>query len=197
MPRGRTPGGLSGNGTMRFLRDAQCAFPTNGDKIKLPLRQQSIDIIRSDVVGCILEMMITMRIMAVDYGSARTGVAVSDPTGLIAGEAFTIHEKNMDRLVEELAALCRERNVGKIVVGNPKHMNAGEGERSELSKELAGRLERALGLPVALWDERLTTVSAHRILSELDRRGKRRRDTADAVAAGLILEGYLQMTDDR
>ena len=133
-----------------------------------------------------------MRIMAVDYGEARSGVALSDPTGLIAGEAFTVFEKDMSKLSEKLCALCRERDVGHIVVGNPKHMNADEGERSAVSKRLAKRLEDALKIPVTLWDERLTTVDAHRILNETNRRGKKRRDTVDAVAASLILEGFLR-----
>jgi len=137
-----------------------------------------------------------MRVLAIDYGSARTGVAVSDPLGLIAGEAFTIHEKDMGRLITTLIELCREKNVGRIVVGNPKHMNADEGVRSNMSKELARRLEEALNIPVSLWDERLTSTAAHRILNDVDRRGKKRKNTVDAVAASLILEGFLQLTID-
>lgn len=135
-----------------------------------------------------------MRILAIDYGSARTGVAVSDPTGLIAGEAFTIHEKDIGNLVKTLSVLCLEKKVGHIVVGNPKHMNADEGERSEMSKQLAQRLEKDLNISVSLWDERLTTVDAHRILNDTNRRGKARKNTVDAVAASLILEGYLAMS---
>ena len=124
-----------------------------------------------------------MRVLAVDYGDARTGVALSDPTGLIAGEAFTIHEKNAAALVKTLCALCAERGVGRIVVGNPMHMNAGEGKRSEIARRIAERLGEASGLPVTLWDERLTSVDAHRILSESNRRGAKRRAAVDAVAA--------------
>lgn len=132
-----------------------------------------------------------MRILAIDYGSARTGVAFSDPMGMIVGEAFTIHEKDIGKLVKTLCDLCREKGVGQIVIGNPKHMNADEGDRSAMSKQLAERLEKALDTPITLWDERLTTAEAHRILSEVNRRGKERKDRVDAVAASLILEGYL------
>lgn len=133
-----------------------------------------------------------MRVLAIDYGSARTGVALSDPTGMITGEAFTLREKDLENLIKTLCDLCREKGVGQIVVGNPKHMNADEGDRSEISKQLAGRLEKALDMPVSLWDERLTTAEAHRILSSVNRRGKARKNTVDAVAASLILEGYLR-----
>jgi putative Holliday junction resolvase len=135
--------------------------------------------------------------MAVDYGSARTGVAVSDPLGLIAGEAFTINEKDLGKLISTLAELCREKNVNHIVVGNPKHMNADEGERSEMSKTFAKRLGAELNIPITLWDERLTSMAAHRILNDTDTRGKKRKNTVDAVAASLILEGYLQSSRDK
>ena len=133
---------------------------------------------------------LTPRVMAVDYGDARTGVAVSDPTGLLTGESFTIHENRMGELVKKLADAARTRGVGRVVVGLPRNMNATEGPRAEKSRALAGRLE-ALGLVVALWDERLTTTAAHQILNETGRRGAKRRAVVDAVAAGLILEGYL------
>jgi putative Holliday junction resolvase len=129
--------------------------------------------------------------MAVDYGDARTGVAISDSTGTLAGEAFTIHEGNTQELVRKLADLAQSRGVGRIVVGYPKNMNATVGERAQKSERLAGMLGAEAGLEVVLWDERRSTADAHRILSELNRRGKKRKDTVDAVAATLILEGYL------
>lgn len=132
-----------------------------------------------------------MRVLAVDHGSSRTGVALSDPTGTITGEAFTIHEKNTGALLSALCALCAERGVGLVVVGNPKHMNSGEGERSMLAKKFADSIASMTGLPVTMWDERLTSVDAHRILSENNRRGTKRKEKVDAVAASLILEGYL------
>lgn len=132
-----------------------------------------------------------MRIMAIDIGDVRTGVAFSDPMGMIVGEAFTLKETDVKKVIKVICDLCREKGVGQIVIGNPKHMNATEGERSELSKRFAERLGKAIDIPIILWDERLTTNEAHRILSEMNRRGKERKDRVDAVAASLILEGYL------
>lgn len=132
-----------------------------------------------------------MRIMAVDYGDARTGVAFSDSTGTLAGEAFVIGEKRPEELVSRLAELAGARGAGRIVVGYPKNMNATVGERARKSERLAELLRERSGLEVVLWDERRTTADAHRILSELNRRGKKRKDRVDAVAASLILEGYL------
>ena len=134
----------------------------------------------------------SMRTMAIDLGDARTGVALSDPTGFLAGQARTIYQYNRALLADEIISIARAEKVGEIVLGNPRNMNASEGERSE--KSAAFRLlllERAPEIPVVLWDERRTTVDAHRILSENGRRGKRRRDTVDAVAATLILQTYL------
>ena len=133
-----------------------------------------------------------MRIMAIDLGDARTGVALSDPTGFLAGQARTIAQYNRALLADEIIAIARAEKAGEIVLGNPRNMNASEGERSE--KSAAFRLlllERAPEIPVVLWDERRTTLDAHRILSENGRHGKRRRDTVDAVAATLILQKYL------
>ncbi|MDR0838594.1 MAG: Holliday junction resolvase RuvX [Oscillospiraceae bacterium] len=131
-----------------------------------------------------------MRIMAVDYGDARTGVAVSDMTGTLAGEAFVIEERDIAKLAVRIGEHAQERDVATIVLGNPKNMDGTLGERAEKSAALA-ELLRTLGLAVALWDERRTTIDAHRILSEHNVRGKKRKSTVDAVAATLILEGYL------
>ena len=130
--------------------------------------------------------------MAIDLGDARTGVALSDPTGFLAGQARTIAQYNRALLADEIISIARAEKAGEIVLGNPRNMNASEGERSE--KSAAFRLlllERAPEIPVILWDERRTTLDAHRILSENGRHGKRRRDTVDAVAATLILQNYL------
>jgi putative Holliday junction resolvase len=132
-----------------------------------------------------------MRIMAIDYGDARTGVAISDPTGLLAGQTFVIREWNMDGVVRELMALAAQNSVEELVLGYPKNMNDTLGPRAEKSKVLAEALREKTGLPVILWDERRTTVDAHRILSETGNRGKKRKEKVDAVAATLILEGYL------
>lgn len=132
-----------------------------------------------------------MRIMAVDYGDARTGVAVSDLICSIVGFTTVIHSRNPDKTLAELARLAKEREVSQLVVGLPKNMDGTEGARAQLCREFAQRLEEATGLPVALWDERRTTVEAHNILSQHNYHGKKRKDTVDAVAASLILEGYL------
>lgn len=132
-----------------------------------------------------------MRIMAVDYGDARTGVAVSDLLCSIEGFTTVIHSRNPDKTLAELARLAKEREVSQLVVGLPKNMDGTEGARAQLCREFAQRLEEATGLPVALWDERRTTVEAHNILSQHNYHGKKRKDTVDAVAASLILEGYL------
>lgn len=132
-----------------------------------------------------------MRIMAIDFGDARTGLAVSDFTGTLAGEAWTVEEWNAERLADKIAAAARERDVGTLVLGYPKNMDGTLGPRAEKCAEFAETLKEKTGLAVVLWDERRTTVDAHRILSENDRHGKKRKKKIDAVAAALILEGYL------
>ena len=132
-----------------------------------------------------------MRIMAIDYGDARTGVAVSDPTGLLAGQTFLIKSRKAQVVLEELAALAKAQGAEELVMGYPRNMDGTLGPRAEKYAAFAKKLEAATGLPVILWDERRTTVDAHRILSENGRRGKKRKQKVDAVAATLILEGYL------
>ncbi len=132
-----------------------------------------------------------MRIMAVDYGDARTGVAVSDLLCSIVGFTTVIHSRNPDKTMAELVRLAKEREVTQFVVGLPKNMDGTEGPRAGLCRDFARRLEETTGLPAALWDERRTTVEAHNILSQHNYHGKKRKDTVDAVAASLILEGYL------
>lgn len=131
------------------------------------------------------------RIMGVDYGDARTGIAVSDLLCSIVGSTTVIHSRNADKTVQQIADLAASQDVGEIVVGLPKNMNGTEGARAELCREFARRLEEVTGLPVKLWDERRTTVEAHQILSQHNYHGRKRKDTVDAVAASLILEGYL------
>lgn len=132
-----------------------------------------------------------MRIMAIDYGDGHTGIAVSDLLGMIAGEAWTIDDWNPDSLADKIAAEVKARDVGTLVLGYPLNMNGSAGPRAEKSLEFKRLLEEKTGLTPIMWDERLTTVDAHRILSDNDRHGKRRKKTVDAVAATLILEGYL------
>ena len=132
-----------------------------------------------------------MRVMAIDYGDARTGVAFSDLLCSIVGTTTVIHSWNREKTIEELAKLAKEQNVTEVVMGYPKNMDGTEGPRAELYREFAQSLEEALGQKVILWDERRTTVEAHQILSQNNYHGKKRKNTVDAVAASLILEGYL------
>ena len=132
-----------------------------------------------------------MRIMAVDYGDARTGIAVSDLTGTIAGEAFTIHEHDMERAAQAVVRAARERGAGELVLGLPRNMDGTEGPRAEKSRAFAALLE-SMGAPkIVFWDERRTTVDAHRILHDNGLKMKKHRARVDAVAAALILEGSL------
>ena len=132
-----------------------------------------------------------MRILAVDFGDARTGIAVSDAMGLMAGETFVVREASMEKTAVRVCAEAARVSAGTIVVGNPKNMHGTVGERSQKAERLAALIRGRCDVPVVLWDERLTTVAAHQILSDVGRRGRDRKNTVDAVAASLILEGYL------
>ncbi len=132
-----------------------------------------------------------MRVMAIDYGDAHTGVAISDPTGLLAGFTTTIHSRKAERVLEELSLLVKEHQVTQLVMGFPRNMDGTEGPRAQLYRDFARQVEEATGLAPVLWDERRTTIDAHRILFEAGKNAKKRKKTVDAVAASLILEGYL------
>lgn len=129
--------------------------------------------------------------MAIDYGDAHTGVALSDPTGFLTGTTTTIHSRKAEVVLEELAKLVRDYQVTELVMGFPRNMDGTEGPRAQLYREFAQQVEEATGLKPTLWDERRTTVDAHRILFEAGKNAKKRKKTVDAVAASLILEGYL------
>ena len=132
-----------------------------------------------------------MRIMGIDYGDARTGVAISDLLCSIVGSTYVVPSRNTEKAIADIVRLTKENQVGQIVVGLPRNMDGTEGPRAELCREFADALQQATGLPVAMWDERRTTVEAHNILSQHNYHGKKRKETVDAVAASLILEGYL------
>lgn len=132
-----------------------------------------------------------MRIMGIDYGDARTGVAISDLLCTIAGSATVVPSRNREKAIADIVRLARENEVGEIVVGLPRNMDGSEGPRAALCREFGEQLKALTGLPVAMWDERRTTVEAHNILSQHNYHGKKRKETVDAVAATLILEGYL------
>ena len=132
------------------------------------------------------------RIMGIDFGDARTGIAVSDLLCSIVGTTTVIHSRRMEKTLELVCQFIKDNGeIGQIVVGLPKNMDGTEGARAELCREFAEQLQKLTGLPVAMWDERRTTVEAHNILSEHNYHGKKRKETVDAVAASLILEGYL------
>jgi putative Holliday junction resolvase len=132
-----------------------------------------------------------MRVMAIDYGDTRTGVALSDLSGTLVGETFVIKSYSHERTVELVCEAILDKCPEIIVVGYPKNMNGTIGPRAEKSAMFAEALREKTDVPVVLRDERLTTVDAHRILSDVGKRGKKRKETVDAVAASLILENYL------
>ena len=132
-----------------------------------------------------------MRIMAIDYGDAHTGIAISDPTGLLAGYTATITAYRPEVVAERIAALAAEHGAEELVLGHPLNMDGTRGPRAEKAEAMASLLREATGLPVVLWDERRTTVDAHQILFSAGKNAKKRKKVVDAVAASLILEGYL------
>ncbi len=132
-----------------------------------------------------------MKILAVDFGDSRTGLAVCDRSELLASPLTVVQEKNFERCAQATAAAAREQKAELIVVGYPKNMNNTIGERAEKCKAFAERLHELTGLECVLWDERSTTVLAHNYLNTTNTRGKKRKAVVDAVAAVIILESYL------
>lgn len=132
-----------------------------------------------------------MRVMAIDYGDVRFGLAVSDLTGTICGEAWTMEDRKPERAAKRIVEEAKARDVGTFVLGLPKNMDGTEGPRAELSRKFKEMLEELCDIPVVLWDERRSSIEAHAILHQNGKREKDHRKTVDAVAAGLILEGYL------
>ncbi len=132
-----------------------------------------------------------MRIMAIDYGDAHTGIAISDPTGFLAGFTTTIDAYRPEIVVQRITELARQHGAEELVLGHPKNMDGTLGPRAEKAEAMAALLKEATGLPVVLWDERRTTIDAHQILMAGGKNAKKRKKVVDAVAASLILEGYL------
>ncbi len=131
------------------------------------------------------------RIMGIDYGDARTGVAVSDLLCTLVGSTAVVPSRNTEKAIADIVRMARDNQVGTIVVGLPRNMDGSEGPRAELCRQFAQQLGEATGLEIVMWDERRTTVEAHNILSQHNYHGQKRKNTVDAVAASLILEGYL------
>ena len=132
-----------------------------------------------------------MRIMAIDYGDAHTGIAISDPTGFLAGYTTVINAYRPEVVADQIAALVKEHGVEELVLGHPINMDGTRGPRSEKAQAMAQLLRETTSLPVVLWDERRTTIDAHQILMNSGKNAKKRKKVVDAVAATLILEGYL------
>ena len=132
-----------------------------------------------------------MRIMAIDYGDAHTGIAISDPTGLLAGFTTVINSRRQEVVVEQVTLLAKEHGAEELVLGHPVNMDGTLGPRSEKAKAMKVLLEEATALPVVLWDERRTTVSAAAILADNDTFGAKRKERLDSVSAAVILESFL------
>jgi len=132
-----------------------------------------------------------MRILGIDYGDSRVGIAVSDPMGWTAQGLETIESKNIDNVIGRIAELVQEYHIEKIVVGFPKNMNGSIGPRGELTLSFIEKLKEKVNTEIIPWDERLTTVAAHKVLNETNVRGKKRKNVVDTVAASYILQGYL------
>ncbi len=133
-----------------------------------------------------------MRIMAVDFGDSRTGIAVCDRDEILASPLTVINEYNFEKCAEKVAELSKKEKAELIVVGLPKNMDGSSGERAEKCTEFARLVGEISGLPTEMWDERRTTVTAHNYLNETNVRGKKRKAVVDAVAATIILESYLE-----
>ena len=132
-----------------------------------------------------------MKIMAVDFGDSRTGLAVCDKSEFVASPLTVIIEYNFEKCAEKVAEAAKAEKAELIVVGYPKNMNGTIGERAEKCSAFGDKLKALTGIPVIMWDERCTTVSAHNYLNETNVRGKKRKAVVDAVAATIILESYL------
>ena len=135
-----------------------------------------------------------MRLMGIDFGDARVGIALSDPLGIMAQGYGTLKNDGTEQLYEDILAIIREKEVTKIVIGLPKNMDNSEGFRSQATKEFAEKLQSYTDAEIVFSDERLTTVSAHGFLSEMNVRGKKRKGAVDTLSAALILETYMKKT---
>lgn len=132
-----------------------------------------------------------MRIMGIDYGDARTGLAVSDAMNILVGEAWTVNQWDANALADEIIRQAVARGIERFVLGLPKNMDGTEGARAEKCREFAALLGSKTDIPIVMWDERRSSIEAHAILHANGKKEKKHRKTVDAVAASLILEGYL------
>ena len=132
-----------------------------------------------------------MKIMAIDYGDAHTGIAISDRMETLTGYTTVIHSRRQDEVVSQIRRLIAEHGVERLVLGYPKNMDGTLGPRAEKCAALGETLREATSLPLVLWDERRSTVEAHNILFSNGKNARQRKKVVDAVAASLMLEGYL------
>ena len=132
-----------------------------------------------------------MRMMGIDFGDARTGLAVSDEMNILVGDAWTLNQRKPELVAEEIAAEAAKRGVQRLVLGLPQNMDGSEGPRAEKCREFAELLGTKTDLPIVMWDERRSSIEAHAILHANGKKEKKHRKTVDAVAASLILEAYL------
>jgi putative Holliday junction resolvase len=138
-----------------------------------------------------------MIIMSVDYGDKRTGIAICDKLEMLASPVGVLTEWNSETLADKIVNLAVEKKAETIVIGLPKNMDGSQGFRADACKELGELVKSRTQIPVEFWDERLTTVSAHRILSENNVRGKKRKAVVDSVAAEIILQDYIDWHKSR
>ncbi len=132
-----------------------------------------------------------MKILGLDYGEARIGVAVSDALGMLATPLDTICEKDREKQLQKTADVAKMHKIEKLVVGYPKHMDGTVGHRAIYTEEFAKDLSKLLNVPYIMWDERLSSTEAHRILESGGVSGKKRKTKVDKIAAVIILQGYL------
>ena len=132
-----------------------------------------------------------MIILSVDYGDKRTGIAVCDKLEMLASPVCVITEWNKDVLAKKIVDVANEKRAEHIVIGLPKNMDGTKGFRADACEELGETIRTITDIPISFWDERLTTVSAHRILSDNNVRGKKRKNCVDAVAADIILQDFI------
>ena len=132
-----------------------------------------------------------MRVMAIDYGDQRIGIAVSDAMRMLCGDAFTLQEWNMERAAARIAQEVSSRGVDTLVLGLPKNMDGSEGPRAEKCRAFAELIKAHTDTELVLWDERRSSIEAHAILHAVGKKEKKHRQNVDAVAASIILESYL------
>ena len=131
------------------------------------------------------------RIMGIDYGDSRTGIAISDFLCSIVGSTYVLRSRNTEKLLEDILRLVKEHDVGRIVVGLPKNMDGSEGPRADVIKAFGALLSELTDIPIDYYDERMTTMVAYRFLGETGTYGKKRKDTVDTLSAQIILQNYI------